>query len=81
MKLNEAKEILKNAGFKFLNNVVELSVLNRRLQRLDVGWKFIKDECNGTAHLYTIGKEGVGKFKFSVKPCRKAFPIRARGVA
>ena len=73
MNLNEAQKILKENGYlvENTNNLVKLEEFNRRMQRLDEGWSFIDDECNSSAKLYTIGKYGVGKFKFSLVVMKK----------
>ena len=84
MKLQEAQQILVENGYltektsdnEYLiesstDKIIELSEFNRRMQRLEEGWSFIDDECNGAAKLYTIGKYGVGKFKFSLVVMKK----------
>ena len=70
MELNEALDRLNEAGASVkdaIGNVVDLSVLNSRIKRLDSGWHFIVEECHPTGHVYVIGKEGIGKFRFVVK--------------
>lgn len=62
-KLDEAGAAVSHDGS--IGNVVDLKVLNRRLQRLDKGWHFDISRCNSTAKVFVIEKEGVGYFRFS----------------
>ena len=72
MNLDEAKQVLKENGYilevknDIIGNLVDLEVLNNRLQRLDKGWHFDVSRCNSTAKVFVIEKEGVGYFRFSV---------------
>lgn len=72
MDLKDAKELLKENGYiledknDIIGNLVDLKVLNRRLQRLDKGWHFDVSRCNSTAKVFVIEKEDVGYFRFSV---------------
>ena len=70
MELNEALKRLDEAGADVkdaVGNVVDLTLLNSRLKHLDAGWHFIVEECHPSARVYVIGKEGIGKFRFTVK--------------
>ena len=71
MELVEAFDKLDEAGAEVshggtIGNLVDLKLLNRRLQRLDDGWHFDVSRCNSTGRVYVIEKEGVGYFRFSV---------------
>lgn len=63
-KLDEAGADVSHKGS--IGNLVDLKVLNRRLQRLDAGWHFDVSRCNSTAKVFVIEKEDVGYFRFSV---------------
>ena len=63
-KLDEAGAYVSHNGS--IGNVVDIKVLNRRLQRLDKGWHFDVSRSNSTAKVFVIEKEGVGYFRFSV---------------
>ena len=70
--LENAKNLLKENGYiledknDIIGNLVDLEVLNNRLQRLDKGWHFDVSRCNSTARVFVIEKEDVGYFRFSV---------------
>lgn len=71
MELVEAFDKLDEAGASVshngsIGNVVDIKVLNHRLQRLDKGWHFDVSRCNSTAKVFVIEKEGVGYFRFNV---------------
>ena len=79
MKLHEAQQILKNNGFltektdegtdiflEKLGTVISLEKFNDRLARFDEGWKIVENESNKTVRVFTIGKQGIGKFKVSL---------------
>jgi hypothetical protein len=72
MELNEALDTLKDAGATLSEGaglegkVIPLSEFNRYMAGMAPGWKIIEGESNKMARVFTVGKEGIGKFKFSV---------------
>ena len=72
MELNEALDILKDAGATLSEdaglegNVIPLSEFNRYMAGMAPGWKVIEDKSNKTARVFTVGKEGIGEFRCSI---------------